>query len=167
MRQIFFPQPVHTLSQHMTIQIQIRKVVDNQVLMRTPLVIEIVLKHLEALVDSNHFSKKKIFASFYDLDNQSTFGKVWDDLAEIKLKSLKEEINAGSVKVFHEPDTRVVVQLMLDFIESLKEPAISRTTVSHLAKQVNTGMSSHEILNDQLSGHYLIPRDPSMVCSCN
>lgn len=151
----------------MIVQTQIRKIVDDKVVLKTPLIVEVVLKHFEALALSNHISKKKILSSFYDLDNQDTFEGVWDDILEHRLKNLKLQINAGSVKVYQEQDTRVIAQLMLDFIESLKEPAISRTTVSHLTEQVNAGMSSLDILNDQLAGGNLMPRDPSTVRLCN
>ena len=163
MRHIYHPKPTYTLTQCMTIQLQIRKIVENPILMRTPLIIEMVLKHLEGLADSNHISKKKIFSSFYDLDNHTTFEGVWDDLMEVRLKTIKDLINKGSFQVYQESDTRILVQLMLDFLESLKEPAISRTTVSHLSKQVNSGLSSHDILSDQLAGGYLVPRDPTTV----
>lgn len=163
MREVFLPQPTFTLTQYMTKQLQIREVVDNEVLRRTPLVMQVVLRHLEALIESNHTSKTKILCSFYDVENEDVFGNAWSDASEVRLQTAKLEINSGKYDVRKETDTRIMAQLVLDFFESLKESTISRVTVSHLSKQVHTGMSSQEILQDHLDGGYTVPRDPSKV----
>jgi hypothetical protein len=157
------PQPTYTLTQYMIIQIQIREVVDNEVFRRTPLVMQTIFKHFEVMLEINHTSKRKVLSSFYDVDNNSVFDTPWDDALEQKLENAKKEINEGSFKLNKETDLRIMAQLVLDFFESLKEPTISRTTVSHLSNQVHTGMSSQEILHDQLEGGYIVPRDPTKV----
>ena len=142
MRQIFYKEPVFTLTQYMIVQLKIRKIVDNPLLMRTPDIMEIVFKHFEGLVQANHTSRRKLLSSFYDLNNIDTFEKEWDGDLERDLTETKNEINVGKFRVDRLTDTRVHAQLVIEFIETLREPAISRTTVSHLANQVNVGMSS-------------------------
>lgn len=165
MRRVYMPQPAYTLTQYMTIQLQIREVIDNEVIRRTPFMMQIVLRNLEALIESNHTSKIKILCSFFDLDNNQVFDTPWTEAKDKRLELAKTEINDGTYDVRKETDTRVMAQLMLDFFENLKDQAISLLTVNHLSKQVQTGMSSQEILHDHLDGGYTVPRDPSKVDS--
>lgn len=160
MKTVFFKQPTYTLSQYMAVQIQISLVKETELLRRTPEIVDSILSHLEALIESNHISKKKILLSFYALENEA-FGTSWDVHCENTLKTAKDDINIGKFQASRFVDSRVLVQILLDFLESLKEPAISRTTVAHLGTQVNSGISSQEILHEQLEAPHPTPRDPS------
>lgn len=160
MRTVFFKQPTYTLSQYMTVQLQISLVKESEILRRTPEVVEIILRHLEALIETNHISKKKILLSFYSLDSE-VFEKAWDLECENSLNKAKEEIDVGKFQASHYNDSRVLAQLLLEFLESLKEASISKTTIAHLGRQVNIGMSSQEIIHGQLEAQLVTPRDPS------
>ena len=150
-KKIFFQGPSFSLSQYITQQMLIRPILSNELDRRTPELIRSILKQLEMLKLSKLFSTEKILASFYDLDNSEFFESVWNETSEKRVAYLKSSINEGIFKVSQETDTRVLCQILLDYLENLTEPAISELTISHLSKITHNGMSSQEILTNQLS----------------
>ena len=151
-KKIFFPSPKFTLSQYVTQQMNIMPVHPNEIDRRTPEVVRLILTQLEMIKLSKVISTEKILASFYDLNNLENFEKAWDDSYEKTILATKKNIDDGEFKVSKETDTRVLCQILLDFLEHLLEPAISEITISQLSRLVNSGLSSHDILSDQLGG---------------
>jgi hypothetical protein len=142
----------------------IRPVLSSETDRRSPELVRLILTQLEMIKLSNNLSTDKILASFYDLENPELFEEKWNHTFEKKVASLKVAINSGEFKVSQETDTRVLCQLLLDFFEELVEPAISELTISNLSRLTHSGMSSHEILNDQLAHDKLsTPRDAHSV----
>lgn len=125
---------------------------------RVPQLVRLVLTQLEMLKLGRMFSTEKILSSFYNLDSHEYFEHSWDHIYESKLTSTKDKIDQHEFKVSNETDTRVLGQVMLDFLELLTEPAISELTISHLAKLTESGVSSHDILNKQLDSDKISDR---------
>lgn len=152
-----------TLSQYVTIQMNINPIQSNPTDRRVPQLIKLILTQLEMLKLGRMFSTEKILVSFVDLANREYFEQSWDDVYESRLVSAKEQINKFEFKISNETDARVLCQILLDYLEHFTEPPISEHTVSHLAKLTVKGMSSYDILNRQLVSENLIDRLGSVV----
>lgn len=162
-RKIFFPLPKYTLGQFITTQMLINTIDANEETRRTPGILNQIFKQLEILFEGHILSVEKILSSFYDLDNASIFESKWNQEQEVKLQKMKEIINNGEFKINKQTEPRILCQTVLDFLESLAEPAISLETVSHLSKLTQIGLRSREIVEDQLSNQLRAPRDYTLV----
>lgn len=76
-------------------------------------------------------SAEKVLRSFYDLEQPKYFA-AWTDEEEKALAKLKDSINENSFEFYKISDIRFITQLLLDYLESLKGPLISKETVSSL-----------------------------------
>jgi hypothetical protein len=154
-----------TLSHYVTIQMNINPIQSDPTNMRVPQTVKLILTQLEMLKLGRIFSTEKILSSFFDLDNREYFEQSWDDVYESRLKITKEQINKFEFKVSSETDTRVLCQILLDFLEHLSEPGVSELTVHHLAKLNDRGMSSNDILSRQMQSESIGDRLGSLVTS--
>ena len=119
---------------------------------RAPKLIRIILQWLNNLLRSHAVRAEKILAGFYDTDCE-IFDKPWTQGDEERLMSAKEDINSGEFSINKQVDTRLMAQLVLDFLENLAEPAVSEMTVQKLSVLVGQGMKSREILTNVLENH--------------
>lgn len=121
-------------------------------LRRSPKLVKLILQWSNNLLRSHAVRAEKILAGFFDVDNEM-FDKPWDAQDEKNLESIKEDINSGTFSISKQVDTRLMAQLMLDFLESLTEPAVSEITIQKLSVLVGQGMKSREIINNALESH--------------
>lgn len=119
---------------------------------RSPKLIRVILQWLNNLLRSHAVRAEKILAGFYDVDCE-LFQKPWNADDEKNLQSTKEAINIGEFSINKQVDTRLMAQVVLDFLENLVEPAISEMTVQKLSVLVGQGMKSREILTNVLENH--------------
>jgi hypothetical protein len=67
---------------------------------------------------------EKIFKSFYDVEDPRFFGK-WEDIEEQALEAHKETINLDYTQVSRIEDVRMLSQILVDYLDSLKAPIIN------------------------------------------
>jgi len=151
-QKIFHPKPKYTLSQIITIQMSVSPMERQEETRRAPKLIRIILQWLNNLLRSHAVRAEKILAGFYDTDCE-IFDKPWTQGDEERLMSAKEDINSGEFSINKQVDTRLMAQLVLDFLENLAEPAVSEMTVQKLSVLVGQGMKSREILTNVLENH--------------
>lgn len=90
-----------------------------------------ILSRLEKLIKSNMVSAEKVLRSFFDLEQSKHFA-AWTEEDERTLAILKDLINQNPSEFFKISDIRFITQLLLDYIESLKGPLVSKHTVNSL-----------------------------------
>ena len=130
-------------------------VVPEKRVQRTPKLIDTLLTHLENL--TLELGKLKVLHAFYDLDNSEYYQDLWGNQHEKKLQSTKEMINNQTFNVSKQSDVRILVQVFLDFLDSLVEPAVSSGTVAQVIGFVRKGMSAQEILDQSPSRSSVLP----------
>ena len=84
-------------------------------------------------------SAEKVLRSFYDLQQCKHFA-AWTDEEEQSLTRLKDCINQNPSEFYKVSDIRFISQLLLDYLESLHGPLISKQTILSLTtivKDVN------------------------------
>jgi anti-sigma28 factor (negative regulator of flagellin synthesis) len=151
-QKIFYQIPRLTLSQIITVQMSISSIERNEETRRSPKLIKIILQWLTNLLTSHAVRAEKMLAGFADVNNEM-FHRPWDDGDEQQLEAIKQAINSGEFSINKQVDTRLMSQLVLDFLEELVEPAISEVTVQKLSVLVGQGMKSHEIISNTLENH--------------
>lgn len=119
----------------------------NEIVRRTPEIIHLILRQLEVLFETHLLSATKILSSFYNLDDPELFDNPWEEENEVKLQKTKKMINEGDFKISKQRDTRIMCQVVLDFLEDLTQPALSNITVQHLSQLTEQGLNSQEILH--------------------
>lgn len=140
------------MSQLITIQMGISPMELREDLRRSPKLVKLILQWSNNLLRSHAVRAEKILAGFFDVDNEM-FDKPWTAQDENNLESIKQDINSGTFSISKQVDTRLMAQLMLDFLESLTEPAVSEVTIQKLSVLVGQGMKSREIINNALESH--------------
>ena len=73
----------------------------------------------------------KILKSFCDIEDAQYF-KSCEELSEEKLESLKQQLNRDIFRVLQVDDVRILSQLLLDYLESLKAPLLSLASLNKL-----------------------------------
>jgi hypothetical protein len=84
-------------------------------------------------------SVDKVLRSFYDLQKCKYF-EAWTEEEEQSLAKLKDCINQNPSEFYKVSDIRFISQLLLDYLESLNGPLISKQTVNSLTaivKEIN------------------------------
>ena len=76
-------------------------------------------------------SSEKVLRSFYDLRECKHY-RAWSDEDEAKIRSLKEDLNGDVGIVSKVDDVRIISQIILDWIDHIKGPIISRHTIDFL-----------------------------------
>ena len=129
----------------------IRTIETNEFIRRTPEIVQIILDRFEVLFENNYLPAKKILTSFYDVDNVEYFEKPWGEIDDFTLGALKEIINADDFRVSRHTDTRILSQVLLDFLDNISGPAISEHTVDQLFS-ITVGKNSNDgLISDLLS----------------
>jgi hypothetical protein len=163
MREVFASPPRYNLQEFMGVQMLINNIDENEITRRVPHIVSICMKHFENLIESQHMSRKRILCSFYDLNNKSIFEDNWGEQEERRLRNMKDIINDNRFIVSKQTDTRILAMAIIDFLESLTEPAISEHTVENLSIQIKKGVTSTEIITDALNHQLVVPRQASNV----
>lgn len=148
----FFEVPRYSLSQLISIQMGISPMELREDVRRSPKIVKLILQWSNNLLRSHAVRAEKILAGFFDIDNE-IFEKPWSAVDEKSLEGIKQEINNGTFSISKQVDTRLMAQLMLDFLESLTEPAISEITIQKLSVLVGQGIKSREIITNTLESH--------------
>lgn len=138
MRKIYYAIPKYNLSHYVNCQMELFTQQPDNLLSRSPRVVTMILSHLKTLHVSNVVSKKKILASFYDLNDSELFDQHWGPNLETRLSAAKEAINKEEYLPSKESDVRILSQCLLDFLESLTTPAVSENTLGHFERQEET-----------------------------
>lgn len=102
---------------------------------------------MEILVSSKNVSKEKIFLSFFDLSNLH-FNSPWTKTEEKNLQHAKNMLNSGNFLISSISDVRILSQLVIDFLESLKGENISRATLRYIRMTIK---SSKKVQNEDKS----------------
>ncbi len=125
----------------------------DEIIRRTPEIIHTILRQLEVLFESRTISASKILASFTEVDNSEYFEQPWGKVDEFAVSELKDMINDNEFRVSRHTDTRQLVQVVLDFLEGISGPPISRNTVEHLYRYTirETQMSTekHAVMSEK------------------
>lgn len=135
MRKIYYAVPKYNLSHYVNCQMELFTQKPDNLLSRSPRVVTMILSHLKTLHVSNVVSKKKVLASFFDLNDSELFEHSWGPNLEARLSAAKESINLEDYLPSKESDVRILSQCLLDFLESLSPPAVSEHTLSQFEKQ--------------------------------
>jgi hypothetical protein len=128
-------------------QIQINPIVEDLRIRNTPTLVEKTFNKLESMIKNGIASSHHVLTSFFDLDNPllvEDFGK-WTQDKESMLDKAKMEVNEKSTIQFSQyADTRIVSQLLLDFLEAFSDPVISKSTIDYIWKIVNESATNKE-----------------------
>jgi len=133
---LFFNPPKLTLNEIVTFQIDLYPLVPDKKKRKVPFLINDILDRIELLGNSGHTQISKTIKSFFNLKHPC-YETEWCSFHEKELASMKSKINSNSFKMSEYSDNRLLVQLMLDFIESLREPAITQKTIILLKKVID------------------------------
>lgn len=87
---------------------------------------------------------EKIFKSFYDVGDPRFFGK-WEDIEEQTLEAHKEKINLDYTQISRIEDIRMLSQILVDYLDSLKAPIINLACLERLEIVAQRLKKSEEI----------------------
>lgn len=104
----------------------------DEIIRRTPDIVHTILRQLEVLFESRTISASKILASFTEMNSSEYFEQPWGKTDEFAVEQLKGMINDNEFRVSRHTDTRQLVQVVLEFLEGISGPPISKNTVEHL-----------------------------------
>ena len=139
-RKVFFEEPQFTLTELISRQIQINPIIKDKRDRHVPSLIREVFKYLRELIDSQKVDSDQICYSFFDLDDERIFHSKWSKLKEEEIEKIKNKYNeTGELRASKVNDIRVLIQLVFDFLEGLKSPAISQNTLQFLNMVVKDG----------------------------
>lgn len=131
-------------------QVKISPIIKDNKERQVPIIITKILQNYKILVESNQIENDRIKYSFYDLDNK-VFKKNWDIQLEKELKEAKKSYNElGYLRFSEISDIRIKIQLLFDFFEGLKEPAISQSTIDSLNKLISNKIGQNSKSNESL-----------------
>jgi hypothetical protein len=113
---------------------------------QVPIIISEIFERLEVCLKGTFIPNLKISNSFYNLNDSMIYSDQWGNNQEDKLKELKSVYNnIGFLNFSQIKDIRIVVQLLFDFLFSLKSPAISESTIEYLISLFQTHSKSEVI----------------------
>lgn len=140
-KKIFFDEKKFSLKELIKIQIKIRPVVKDNRERQVPFIVSEILNNLKNLIESRFLAGDKLKASFYDLDNE-VFSTPWNQDLELEVEKQKKRFNElGYIKFSEILDLRVTIQLLFEFLEGLKEPAVSEITLKYLQNLIENHMA--------------------------
>lgn len=141
-KQLFFDTPKYTLSEVIKTQLKIRPIIEDLGTRKVPYLITKIFKNIKNLLETSFLDSDKIKASFFNLDHE-IFEEKWNSDMEREITKFKKRYNdLGYLKFSEIPDIRITVQILFDFLEGLKEPAISDSTLTFLNGLITNNQSN-------------------------
>lgn len=143
-KKLYFDKPKFTLNDVIKTQIKIRPVIKDTHERQVPFIVNEIFQNLRNLVEANILDSDRIKKSFYDLDSD-VFDKPWNQDLELDLRNFKRRYNQlGYLKFSEIQDLRIIIQLLYEFLEGLKEPAISHKTLESLHNLIQSHIGENK-----------------------